>query len=114
MERILFMKMNNKPFYHLLLPIAERRLRAIRLPLEPPVVVFGDASYSMDVAIRVSTIIASLLTVLANADIFFFNVASFAPPQLPSSIPQVLEVALNTKGVKVFLLWRAFFSCCFC
>ncbi len=98
MERILFMKMNNKPFYALLLPIAERRLKSIRLPLERPVVVFGDASYSMDVAVRVSTIVASLLTVLADADIFFFNVASFAPPQLPSSIAGVLDVALNTKA----------------
>lgn len=98
MERILFMKMGNKPFYQLLLPIAERRLKAIKLPLEPPVVVFGDASYSMDVAIRVSTIIASLLTVLADADIFFFNVNSFAPPQQPATIPQVLDVALNTKA----------------
>jgi hypothetical protein len=98
MERILFMKMNGKSFYELLLPLAERRLKAIKLPLEPPVVVFGDASYSMDVAIRVSTIIASLLTVLADADIQFFNVDSFAPQNLPSTIPQVLDVALNTKA----------------
>lgn len=98
MERILYMKMSNKSFYELLLPIAERRLKAIKLPLEPPVVVFGDASYSMDVAIRVSTIIASLLTVLADADIQFFNVDSFAPPVKPYTIPQVLDVALNTKA----------------
>lgn len=98
MERILYMKLSNKPFYALLLPFAERRLKSIKLPLEPPVVVFGDASYSMDVAIRVSTIIASLLTVLADADIFFFNVNSFAPPNAPSTIPQVLNVALNTKA----------------
>ncbi len=98
MERLLFLRMNNKAFYHLLMPIAERRLRSIRLPLERPVVVFGDASYSMDVAIRVSTIISSLLTVLAGASIFFFNVSPFAPPHAPTTIPQVLDVALNTKA----------------
>jgi hypothetical protein len=54
MERILHLRMTGKNFYHLLLPIAERRLKSIRLPLQKPVVVFGDASYSMDVAIRVS------------------------------------------------------------
>ena len=98
MERILYMKQNGKSFYEHLLPIAERRLKSIKLPLEPPVVVFGDASYSMDVAIRVSTIIASLLTVLADADIQFFNVETFAPSKMPKTIPQVLDVALNTKA----------------
>ncbi len=85
-------------FYRFLIPIAERRLKAIKLPLEPPVVVWGDASYSMDVSIRTSTIIASLLTVLSDAEIFFFNVQSFAPPSLPATIPQVLDVALNTRA----------------
>ncbi len=98
MERLLFMKMNNKAFYRHLIPFAERRLKAIKLPLEPPVVVWGDASYSMDVSIRTSTIIASLLTVLSNAEIFFFNVDSFAPPKLPSTIPDVLDVAINTRA----------------
>jgi hypothetical protein len=36
--------------------------------------------------------------VLADADIFFFNNSFFAPAQKPSTIPQVLDVALNTKA----------------
>jgi hypothetical protein len=59
MERLLYFKRINAPFYHLLVPQAEKRLRSISLELEPPVVVLGDASYSMDVAIRTATIISS-------------------------------------------------------
>lgn len=52
----------------------------------------------MDVSIRTSTIIASLLTVLSDAEIFFFNTSTFAPPQVPSTVTQVLDVALNTRA----------------
>jgi hypothetical protein len=51
MERLLYFKMNGIPFYHKLVPVAQKRLKDIFLPLEPPVVVMGDASYSMDIGI---------------------------------------------------------------
>jgi len=98
MERLLFFKMCGAPFYNKLIPIAEKRLQKIRLPLEPPVVVLGDASYSMDVAIRTATIIGSLLSALTNADLRFFNVESFAPPIIPRTIHEVLECATRTKA----------------
>jgi len=98
MERLLIFKQNNSPFMDKLIPLAEKRLKQIRLPLEPPVVVLGDASYSMDVAIRTSTIIASLLCALCNADLRFFNVESFPPVKIPRTVEEVLDVALNTQA----------------
>jgi len=98
MERLLYFKRKNVPFLPLLIPIAEKELKKIKIPLEPPVVVLGDASYSMDVAIRVATVIGSLLTALTNADLKFFNVESVRPSVVPSTIPQVLDVATNVKA----------------
>merc|ERR1712137_1298315 len=81
-----------------MIPIAESRLQDIKLPLEPPVVVLGDASYSMDVAIRTSTIIASLVCAICDADLRFFNVDSTPAHCIPRTIRQVLDVATNTKA----------------
>ena len=72
-ERLLLFEKMGASFYKALVPIAERRLKEIKLPLESPVVVLGDASSSMNVAIRVSTIIGSMLATLTGAKIRFFN-----------------------------------------
>ena len=92
MERLLYFKEMCSPFFALLIPIAEKRLKEISLPLEPPVMVIGDASFSMDVAIRTSTIIASLMVVLSNAKLRFFNDKVVEPPLLPKNASQVIEV----------------------
>eukprot|EP01099_Mayorella_cantabrigiensis_P003834 TRINITY_DN287_c0_g4_i1.p1 TRINITY_DN287_c0_g4~~TRINITY_DN287_c0_g4_i1.p1 ORF type:complete len:752 (+),score=166.70 TRINITY_DN287_c0_g4_i1:194-2257(+) len=99
MERLLYFKMNKIQFYDRLISLAETRLHAIKLPLEPPVVVCGDASYSMDIAIRTATVIGSVLTVVSHADLRFFNVHSIPPHIVPRTIPQVMDVALNTKAI---------------
>ena len=65
----------------------------MKLPLDPPVVVLGDASSSMTVAIRVATIIGSVLTVLTRADLRFFNQELIQPPRVPRTIDDVLQVA---------------------
>ncbi|ELR17586.1 Ubox domain containing protein [Acanthamoeba castellanii str. Neff] len=96
MERLLYFKMNGIAFYHKLVPVAQKRLKDIFLPLEPPVVVMGDASYSMDIAIRTATIIGSLLAALTKADLLFFNVKSFTPKTMPRTIEDVLECATST------------------
>ena len=92
MERLLYFKEMGSPFFAQLIPIAEKRLKEISLPLEPPVMVIGDASFSMDVAIRTSTIIASLMVVLSNAKLRFFNDKVVQPPLLPRNASQVIEV----------------------
>eukprot|EP01103_Thecamoeba_quadrilineata_P004851 TRINITY_DN14730_c0_g1_i1.p1 TRINITY_DN14730_c0_g1~~TRINITY_DN14730_c0_g1_i1.p1 ORF type:complete len:788 (+),score=217.56 TRINITY_DN14730_c0_g1_i1:37-2364(+) len=99
MERLLTLKNNQCGFWRLLAEVAQKRLRSQRLPLEQPVVVLGDKSYSMDVAIRTSSILASLFTALAQADLKFFNVETSRPPNgPPRTVEEVLEVAANTRA----------------
>lgn len=86
------------PFYRHLLPVAEARLRAMRLELARPVVVLGDASFSMDVAIRVASIIASVLTALTSAELRFFGSESRSPATQPTCAADVLELARNCKA----------------
>jgi len=97
-ERLLYFRSLDLPFVDYLLPVAEERLRAIQLHLESPVVVYGDASYSMDVAIRCSTIIGSVLACLTNADLKFFNDKVVTPPVVPRNIAQVLEVTRSVRA----------------
>jgi len=94
----LYFKSLNAPFFKKLMPIAEKRLRQIHLQLESPVVVIGDASYSMDVAIRVATVISSVLTALCGAELKFFTGESVDPPIIPKNVPQVLDVATGVKA----------------
>jgi len=98
MERLLYFKSVNAPFYKKLVPIAETRLKQIDLQLEAPVVVIGDASYSMDVAIRVSTVIASVLTALCGAELKFFTGESVDPPVIPRTASEVIDVAFGVKA----------------
>ena len=83
-------------FFPLLIPMAEKRLEEISLPLEQPIVVIGDKSSSMDVAIRTSTIIASLLTAITSAKLVFFNNNNHDASFIPRNIEQVLEMAVTT------------------
>ena len=92
MERLLYFRGLGSPVAEQLTPIAEARLHAIQLSLEPPVACFGDASYSMDVAIRCATIIGSVLTCLTGADLSFFTDAVVPPPVVPRTIRDVLRV----------------------
>ncbi|CAF3362913.1 unnamed protein product [Rotaria socialis] len=84
--------------YSYLLSVAEGQLAKIKLPLESPVAVMGDASYSMDVAIRTATILASLLTAVCSAKLNFFHTAMFLPAFTPKTIEDVLTLALTTKA----------------
>lgn len=85
-------------FYQCLLPVAEASLKAMQLQLTQPVVVLGDASFSMDVAIRVSAIISSVLTALSSAQLRFFGSESTKPESPPSSAADVLDLARASKA----------------
>ena len=60
-----------------------------RLPLEAPIVVIGDKSGSMEVAIRTSTIIASLLSAITAAKLVFFNTENHDATFIPETVEQV-------------------------
>jgi len=98
MERLMYFERIRVPFFATLIPLAEKRLSGIELLLEPPVAVLGDASYSMDVAIRTATIIASVLTLLSQADLKFFNVTAVDSPQQLRNVQDVLSVAKDMKA----------------
>ncbi|XP_062596244.1 uncharacterized protein LOC134257670, partial [Saccostrea cucullata] len=83
-------------FYGDLLKIAEDRLKQIKLPLESPVLVMGDASNSMSVAVKTSTIIAGILTAITSAKLSFFNGKHKEPDKVPTNVEEVLQLALNT------------------
>lgn len=51
--------------------------------------VIGDNSSSMDVAIKTSNIIASLVTAVSNADLVFFNSANEIPSFIPKDVKEV-------------------------
>ncbi|KAH9514771.1 hypothetical protein Btru_023606 [Bulinus truncatus] len=83
-------------FFTQLIDIAEPRLTSLRLDLDSPIVIMGDASGSMDVAIRTSTIIASLLTAICSAKLVFFNTETRDAPFLPKSVKEMLKLAATT------------------
>ncbi|CAF0885028.1 unnamed protein product [Adineta steineri] len=85
-------------FYSDLLPTAQAQLEKIKLPLESPVAVIGDASGSMEVAIRTATILSSLLTAICSAKLNFFNDKVFQPSFIPKTLEDVLSLAIITKA----------------
>lgn len=98
MERMLYFYNNKSSLYDKIIPIAEERLKEISLELEQPVVVLGDASFSMDVSIRTATIISSVVSALVEADLKFFNIKSYSPDIQPKTALDVLKVTSNTKA----------------
>ena len=94
-----------------ILRIADQRLATISLQLAPPVCVLGDASDSMDVAIRVSCVVAGLVSNLVdNARLrylFYSYLFTLIYPML--NIFKILFLFFN-----FFLLIMASFPCLGC
>ncbi|KAK0048370.1 hypothetical protein Bpfe_022157 [Biomphalaria pfeifferi] len=83
-------------FLDRLIDVTEPRLTSLRVNLESPIVIIGDASGSMQTAIRTSTIIASLLTVICSAKLVFFNDKSSDAPFLPKTVREILKLTATT------------------
>lgn len=103
MERIMYFKSLKTPetqaIFEALVPIAERRLNSVSLDVESGVVVAGDASYSMDVAVRTATVIGAVISLLADdARLKFFHVSLFDPPIQPQTIREVVHVAEHVRA----------------
>ena len=98
MERVLTLRDAKAPFWQRLVPVVDGQLSRMRLPLDAPVVVLGDASSSMTVAIRVATIIGSVFTVLTRAELRFFNGGLMLPKRSPRSASDVLAVTDETRA----------------
>lgn len=74
-----------------LLSIAEAKLNKYKVHIENPVVVLGDASPSMDVAIKTSSIIASILVKLCQAKLHLFRSDDEPILNPPTNVNEVLE-----------------------
>lgn len=101
MERSNRRKINGNyeiPFMKNLIKDAELKLQDIKLSLETPVVVIGDRSSSMSVAVRTSSIIAGILSSICSADLVFFNDRCQRPKKVPSNVEEVLDLALKTSA----------------
>ena len=98
MERLLkFRELNSTSLYSLIIPRAEVDLTKFKATIAAPVAVLGDASSSMSVAVRTSTIIASLLATICQAKLTFFHSANFeAKLKDPKNVSDVLEIAYTT------------------
>ena len=59
--------------YEKLLGLAEEKLHTYKLNLESPVAIFGDGSGSMEIAIKTSSIIMSILCAICNAEMNIFR-----------------------------------------
>ena len=66
--------------------------------MDSPVVILGDKSGSMDVAIRTSSIIAGILAVVTSAKIIFFDHKCKEAPYVPTSVHEVINLAMEIKA----------------
>ncbi|ETO15214.1 hypothetical protein RFI_22150, partial [Reticulomyxa filosa] len=94
MERLLSFRQQKFSFVDTLIIHAEKLLKSLRVPKSANLrcAVLGDASGSMEVAIKSASIIASLLSVALDADLTFFNSNPFPPPVTPRNVKQTIEV----------------------
>jgi len=103
MDRVLFFQKLGVSFVPQLLDYAENKLRQLcdetKVHSENnQIVVFGDASGSMEVAINTATIIGSLLSVCFNAFLTFFNNDDYPSPIQPKSAQDVFFVTKQIKA----------------
>ncbi|XP_057317776.1 uncharacterized protein LOC130662852 [Hydractinia symbiolongicarpus] len=82
---------------------ADKRLQSMEFEMDSPVVVIGDKSGSMEVAIRTSTIIASLVAAATNADLVFFDNKNVIPSFIPKNVADVLRLCdeIKAEGVTI-------------
>jgi hypothetical protein len=100
MERLLaFTERGHASLQKHLLPVAEAKLSAtVFPPNDVRVAVLGDASGSMEVAVKTATILGGLLSCCLSADLVFFNHGVFRPTVQPRSAHQVVDVAHATRA----------------
>ncbi|CAG8585625.1 12390_t:CDS:2 [Ambispora leptoticha] len=100
MERILTFREMQSCFADQLISYADEKLSSIQIPEseQHKVAIFGDCSASMDVAVRVATIIGSLLSVCLKADLNFFNNVLINPPIIPRTANEVLSVTESIRA----------------
>eukprot|EP00742_Colponemidia_sp_Colp-10_P002000 GILJ01002135.1.p1 GENE.GILJ01002135.1~~GILJ01002135.1.p1 ORF type:complete len:641 (-),score=94.64 GILJ01002135.1:147-2000(-) len=99
MERLLFFRERKYKFAPLFMPIVSNKLEDMDAPsTNMKSVVIGDASSSMQMAIRIASIIGSLLSVYLHADLNFFTTVNIKPPVVPRTAEDVVLVSETVKA----------------
>lgn len=99
MERLLTFTERGYSFADLILPMAESRLASILFPhSDVRVAVLGDASGSMEVAVKTASILGGLLSCCLRAELVFFNKKAFVPATQPRTAADVVRVAQATQA----------------
>jgi len=100
MERLLLFRERGVKFVDKLLPYAERQLKEISVPRadDMRIAVMGDASGSMEVAIKTASIVGSLLSVAFQADLSFFDTDSYEPLCVPKNAKDAIKVVEGTEA----------------
>jgi len=80
-------------FYKYLVPLAQKQLETCDIFLDPPSMIAGDASASMQVAIRTATIISSLLAAVGKGELRLFNFRPIPTLTQPRTIQDVINVS---------------------
>ena len=94
----LLIKVESKPLRDQLIRIAEAKLSTYNMSLPKPIVVLGDASSSMQVAINTSSIITSLLCTLAKAELHLFRGDDEPIIKPPSDVRSAVEFAQRMRA----------------
>jgi hypothetical protein len=98
MERLLVIREKGcYQVYKKLIEIAESKLGNYKINLGNSVAVFGDASSSMDIAIKTSNIISSLLSTLCDSKLHFFNDKD-KEVDPPKNVDEVIEFSNKYKA----------------
>ena len=77
---------------------AENKLIKYKIDIEQPVVVLGDASASMDIAVKTSSIITSILVKICNAKMHLFRDHDEPIENPPTNVKEVLETIKKFKA----------------
>lgn len=94
----LISKTTNPEVLEELIRLGENKLKQYQVNIKQPVAVFGDASYSMEIAIKTSGIITSLLCYICNASLHLFH----SEDEYFSNPPRTIKDAVKfSKDVKV-------------
>lgn len=94
----LLMRVNYKYLFEELVRVTERRLRKYTVKLPGPVAILSDASSSMDVAIKTSSIVTSLLCSLTQARLHLFNQKDNPIEKPPKTIRDAITFAKTMRA----------------
>lgn len=84
--------------YEKLTDLAEKKLHTYKLNVQSPVVIFGDGSGSMEIAIKTSSIIMSVLCAICNAEMNIFRTGCEPIDNPPKNVTDVIHFNEVTKA----------------